>query len=164
MPPCIDVYVWIPQPSPADFRLFIDRYVDVADPGDDRLAAFQRVFVDSVGSAEDRAELDTLARTHDAPAGVFSLYVHAREHEGAIITVTEDGSAVLGLSVDDPDGSLEVDAQATALMKRLQIEFSAAAAIYGTELPPPHSASEWNTAWPVTARLGARCGSTDRPA
>jgi hypothetical protein len=61
-------------------------------PGDDRLHAFQRAYVSEVGTAVDDQALADLRRG-DADGGAFSLYVNARDHYGASITLTYEGGS-----------------------------------------------------------------------
>ncbi len=71
------------------------------------------------------------------------MYVRARAHYGAIVTLTEEGDLVLGLTLDDPLNDPEVAILAAELIADLKEEFQAVAGIAGVELPPPQSASEW---------------------
>ncbi|WP_157437899.1 hypothetical protein [Actinoplanes subtropicus] len=152
MPPCVDVYVWLPRPDPDLLSHFIKRYVNRDDPGDERLAAFSRVYVENAGSDDDRAALADLGRD-DALDG-FSLYVKARAHYGAILTITREGAAVLGLSIDDPYGSSHVQSQARALLEDLRAEFVSPAGCAGVELAPAHSQQEWEDDGLVQIRVG----------
>ncbi|MFM9588154.1 hypothetical protein ACKI1J_01450 [Streptomyces scabiei] len=152
MPPCLDVYVWVPRRTPDVFRTFIDRHVDTADLGDERLRAFVRTHVvgePHEGDAEALAEL----RPGDDSGDGFALYVRARAFHGAVIAPTHDGAAVLGLSIDDPDGSPRTRDTARRLLDRLRREFSAPAGIAGVELPPPRTRAEWAQE-PVELRVG----------
>jgi hypothetical protein len=46
MPPTFDVYVWVDSRDQVDvLARFIDRYVDIDQPGDPRFDAFFRTFV-----------------------------------------------------------------------------------------------------------------------
>ncbi|MFF5361875.1 hypothetical protein ACFY4I_21155 [Streptomyces scabiei] len=152
MPPCLDVYVWVPCCTPDVFRTFIDRHVDTADPGDERLRAFVRTRV--VGEPHE-GDTDALAelRPGDGSGDGFALYVRARAFYGAVIAPTHDGAAVLGLSIDDPDGSPRTRDTARHLLDRLRREFSAPAGIAGVELPPPRTRVEWEEE-PVELRVG----------
>jgi hypothetical protein len=132
---------------------FIKRYVDRVDPGDERLAAFIRVYVENAGSDDDRAALADLSRG-DALDDGFSLYVKARAHYGAILTITGEGAAVLGLSIDDPYGSPHVQSQARALIEDLRAEFVSPAGCAGVELAPAHSRQEWADDGLVQIRVG----------
>ncbi|WP_153029690.1 hypothetical protein [Amycolatopsis sp. YIM 10] len=143
VPPAIDVYVWV-EPGDVDGSLsrFIDRYVDVEQPGDPRFPAFVRTFVlrePARGDAEALAELSRDGETER----VFSLYLRAIAHYGAIITITEEGALVLGLSLDDPLNAPETTDEASTLMAALMTEFGATGGIAGVELAPPQSTSEW---------------------
>ncbi|WP_212998377.1 hypothetical protein [Winogradskya consettensis] len=149
----MDVYVWLPRCDAGAFRHFVERYVDRRNPGDDRLEAFIRAYIDGTASDDDRAALADLGRGDSLGDG-FSLYVKARAYYGAIITVTRDGSAVLGLSIDDPDGSAAVLAQARALIDQLRGEFDSPAGCAGEELPPAQSWEEWSDGGPVQLRVG----------
>ncbi|MFI9454671.1 hypothetical protein [Amycolatopsis sp. NPDC052450] len=154
MPPAFDVYVWV-EPVDRDGSLsrFIDRYVDVERPGDPRFPAFVRTFVShepAHGDADALAEL----RRDDAAERAFSLYLRAIGHCGAIVTVTEEGALVLGLSLDGPLNASETTREAADLMADLMAEFAATGGIAGVELAPPQSASEWRDAY-VLLRTGA---------
>lgn len=144
MPPCLDVYAWLPEHSPAVLQRFIDRYVDEADPGDDRLGGFTRTYVRGEPQPDDAHALADLKRDPCDPTGAFSLYVQAREHYGAIITITSEGDTVLGLRVDDPLNDPDALAAARSLLERLLREFASPAGLLGAELPPPQSRREWD--------------------
>jgi hypothetical protein len=105
--------------------------VALQDPGDPRFAAFVRTFVDQ---APQQGDHGALLELHRAPAAdrAFSIYLHARYHHEAIITVTEEGALVLGIGLDGPDNSLRA-------------EIAARGGIGGVELAPPQSAAEWLT-------------------
>jgi len=62
VPPFWDVYIWVPQPTPALFRSFLDHYVNIDRAGDERLSAFVRVHVDGVPDEGDVAALRDLGR------------------------------------------------------------------------------------------------------
>ncbi len=154
VPPCFDVYVWIQAEDRAGvLSRFIDRYVDVQDPGDPRFDAFVHTFVDQ---APRRGDHDVLRDLRRDPAAdrAFSLYLHALHHHEAIITVTEEGAVVLGIGLDDPDNSPEVWEHGAALLASLRAEFTALGGIGGVELAPPQSAAEWTEAGLVQIRLG----------
>jgi hypothetical protein len=153
MPPCLDVYVWVPGCEPDVFRAFVDRYVAVDDPGDERLHPFLRTYVTGTPRSGDAEALRGLSRSADAGSGV-SLYVRARNHYQAIITVTSEGASVLGLSLDDPDSSAQTLEQAAELIGRLRQEFSSPAGVAGVELPPAQSREEWNDDGLVQLRIG----------
>jgi hypothetical protein len=153
MPPSLDVYVWVPQPTAESFGCFIDRYVDQLDPGDDRLAAFRSVYVLGSGTDEDVLSLAELSR--DGEGGAFSLYLKSRRHHGAIITITEEGAAVFGLELDDPDNALETLERASQLLQQLRYEFSSPAGLAGVEVAPPHTSAEWLDDGLVQIRVGA---------
>lgn len=145
MPPCIDVYVWVPHLEPELLRRFTDTYVLLDDPGDERFAAFERLYVEGPVRDEDRQALIELRPGYREDAA-FSIYLRARNYESAVITVTSEDAIVLGLSLDDPDSSAEILDEAGRLLDRLRKEFSAPAGIAGTELPPPMSRIEWEEA------------------
>lgn len=128
VPPCMDAYVWVrTDDRPAVLSRFIDRYVDATHPGDPRFQAFRRTFVAQAPAPRDS---DALAELHrDAEAvNALSLYLHAKTHDGAIITVTEEGDLVLGLGVDDPDNHPDTQREASELLASLMDEFQATAA------------------------------------
>lgn len=145
MPPCLDVYVRLPGCSAAVLQTFIDRYVDVQNPGDNRLAAFTRTYITGGPEPGDADALAELRRDPCVPTSAFSLYVSAREHQRAIITITSDGAAVLGLSVDDPLNTPEALAEARGVLTKLRSEFATPDGLLGAELPPPQSRQEWDT-------------------
>lgn len=143
VPPCLDVYVWVDGPRLREVLAeFVRRYVNVDDPGDARLEPFSRVWIQGEGTAVDHEALADLSRD-PRRRRAFSLYLRARHHLAAIITITEEGAAVLGLSIDDPDNSPETEDQAAELLIRLRGEFAALAGVVGVELPPPQCTSEW---------------------
>lgn len=154
MPPCIDVYVWLPAAEPEVLARFLGRFVDADDPGDERLSAFVRVYVEQTADEADRAALAELTLSGVLADG-FSLYLNAVGYQRAIVAMTGDGAVVLGLSLDDPVASPEVLRAAEALLDRLRTEFAAPAGRAGTELPPAHSRQEWEDDALVQFRVGA---------
>jgi hypothetical protein len=152
VPPCLDVYVWVPEQSPEVFERFIDSYVNVDEPGDERLHAFTRVHVLGIADDADDNALDEL-RSKDGE-DAFTLYLRARDHYQAMITVTRDGATVLGLSVDATDDLLETLRQAEQLVEQLRHEFSAPAGRAGVELPPAGGRCEWHEEALVLFRTG----------
>jgi len=150
----MDVYVWLPRFDVDALTDFIERYVDDRNPGDDRLAAFVRAYITNSADDHDWAAIAALQRG-DTSDDAFSLYLKARSHYGAIITITREGAAVLGLSIDDPDNSPEVTAQARALLDQLRAEFASPAGCAGVELAPAHSRQEWEDDGLVQLRLGS---------
>lgn len=62
----MDVYVWLPSCDAGALNHFIERYVDRQNPGDDRLTAFIRAYIEGAPSDDDRAGLADLGRG-DAP-------------------------------------------------------------------------------------------------
>ncbi|MET7459315.1 hypothetical protein [Nonomuraea sp. NPDC005501] len=157
MPPCLDVYVWVPERNPEVLGRFIDSYVNVDDPGDERLQSFVRVHV--LGTANDADE-----KALDGGADTFTLYLRARDHYQAIITFTRDGATVLGLSVDAPDDLPETLRQADQLAEQLRRQFSAPAGRAGVELPPAGDSSEWYEEALVLFRTGELpTSSSDAP-
>ena len=146
MPPVLDVYVWVPSGPPVAAALgrFIDKYVAQA-PGDPRLDALTRTFVTEQPDPGDQNVLAELRRD-DSAGKALSMYLRAKAHHEAIITITERGDLVLGLGLDDPDNAPETMRQASELMTSLISEFHASAGIAGIELSPPQSAHEWDDA------------------
>ncbi|MEU8296268.1 hypothetical protein AB0C04_03135 [Micromonospora sp. NPDC048909] len=156
---CWDVYVWVAQPTPEVLQVFIDRYVDTDDPGDERLSAFTRTYVAGPPTEADAAALADLRWSgRDA----FTLYLRSRQHPWAMITITDDGAAVLGLSLDGPDNSPAMRQQAEQMIDQLRREFSSPAGIAGVELPPPGSRQEWQTDQ-VQLRAGTLTNSPNTP-
>lgn len=154
MPPCIDVYVWIRTGDRASaLATFIDRYVDTDDPGDPRFDALVRVFVDDRPALGDGDALADLRRDPHA-VNAFSIYLRATSHHQAIVTLTEEGDLVLGLSIDDPLDDPELGVEAAELISDLKNEFHATAGLAGVELPPPQSALEWTDAESATLHGG----------
>lgn len=132
----------VPRCTPDVLRTFIDRHVDTADPGDERLRAFGRTHVGGQPRESDAEALAEL-RPGDGSGSGFALYGRAREFYGAVIAPTHDGAAVLGLSIDDPHGSARTRETARHLVDRLRREFSAPAGIADVEMPPPRTCAEW---------------------
>ena len=153
MPPCLDVYIWVPEPTAESFERFIDHYVDPSDPGDERLAAFRRVYVLHSATDEDVHTLAELSK--DGEGFAFSLYLNSPSHYGAIIAITEEGAAVFGLTLDDPNNAPETLQRGRLLLRQLRHEFSSPAGLAGVELPPPHTRAEWLTDGGVQIREGA---------
>ena len=155
MPPCFDVYTWIRTANrPALLTRFVERYVDRSEPGDPRFGAFLRTFVEetpSPGDAEALAELRRDANTEAA----FSLYLRSKYFQGAIVTLTEEGDVVLGLSLDEPLNDPDIERQASEVLARLMDEFDGCAGIGGVELAPPQSLIEWAEDGLVMLRAGS---------
>jgi hypothetical protein len=103
---------------------FVDRYVDGEHPGDPRFGAFMRTFVSETPAPGDAVDLEDLRRD-DSAIFAFSLYLHTKACLGAIITITEEGDLILGLSLDDPEDSPETVQAAAVLMASLTAEFEA---------------------------------------
>lgn len=61
---------------------------------------------------------------------------------------------MLGLSIDDPDNSPNMAAQAQALIEHLRAEFASPAGCAGVELAPAHSRQEWENDGLVQIRVG----------
>jgi hypothetical protein len=154
MPPTFDVYVWVnASDQVAALSRFIDRYVDAEQPGDPRFHAFVRTFISHDPAPGDAEELTELHRDHSTEAA-FSLYLRAKAHAGAIVTLTEEGAVVLGLSLDDPENAPQTIQTASALMASLIAEFDAQSGLAGVELPPPQSEPEWTNDALVLLREG----------
>ncbi|GAA4574024.1 hypothetical protein GCM10023176_40230 [Micromonospora coerulea] len=152
--------MWVPQRAPEVFQLFIDRYVNTDDPGDERLSAFTRTYLTGTPTDADASALaDLLWSGRDA----FTLYLRSGEYPWAMITITDDGAAVLGLSLDGPDNSPLVRQQAEQLIEQLRREFSSPAGIAGMEMPPPGSRQEWQDDQ-VQLRIGTLADSPPRRA
>lgn len=155
VPACLNVYVWVRTDNrPSVLAPFIDRYVDADRPGEPRFPAFLRTFV---AIEPDVGDLDALSdlRRDDAARSAFSLYLHARTHHEAIITVTEEGDLVLGLGLDEASSELATRDLAATLMLELIEEFGATGGVAGIELPPPQSAVEWLDDGLVMLRVGS---------
>jgi hypothetical protein len=130
----MDVYVWVrTNDRPAALSQFIDRYVDAAHPGEPRFQAFRRTFVAQTPSPGDADALAELHRDTEA-VNALSLYLRAKTHYEAIITVTEEGDLVLGLGLDDPDNHPETQREASELLASMMDEFQASSGIAGVEL------------------------------
>lgn len=150
----MDVYVWVrSNDRPAVLSRFIDRYVDATHPGDPRFQAFRRTFVAQTPAPGDADALAELRRDAEA-VNALSLYLHAKTHYEAIITVTEEGDLVLGLGLDDPDNHPETQREASELLASMMDEFQARSGIGGVELPPPQSTAEWEADGLVMLRVG----------
>lgn len=142
MPPCLDVYVWVPDRTPDLFAGFVAEYAE--SPDDERFRAFERVHILGIGDHED-------ADTLDEGDGVITLYLTGRRHYQAIVTLTRDGAAVLGLSVEAPDDPGEIHRRALRLLEELGVRF---AGLAGVELPPPGDRAEWLDDTGVLLRRG----------
>ena len=155
MPPCTDVYIWVDNPTPGLLRRFIARYVDHDEPGSNgfRLEAFRRVYIDDSPESSDHQALGGPGEFTEFD-GTFTIYLASPKYCGVIIAPISEGPVVLGVSLDDPDGSPETLDRAVTLMDALRAEYGASAAIAGVELPPPRTRSEWGTAWGVERRIG----------
>lgn len=154
MPPFFDVYVWVrSQDHERALATFIEHYVDTDNAGDPRFDAFVRVHVDEKPAPGDRAVLAQLRWDPSSTDG-FSIYLRARSHDGAIVTLTDDGDLVLGLGIDDPLNDPEVAVEAARLLSALKDEFHAVAGIAGVALAPPRSVTEWRDSDMVMLRDG----------
>ncbi|MEW1838732.1 hypothetical protein AB0392_12320 [Nonomuraea angiospora] len=109
MPPCLDVYVRVPERNSEILGRFIHTYVNVAI-SDERLHAFMRVHILGIANDTDVKIINDV-RLNDRDEA-FTLYLRARDHHHAIITFTRDGATVLGLSIDAPDDLPETLRQA----------------------------------------------------
>lgn len=155
VPPVLDIYVWIDaQPLPAVLEAFIVRHVGLEQPAEHRFGAFRRTFVEGDSNDGDRQLLSELARDGSEPHPPLTIYLEARNHYRAMITVTRERRPVLGLSIDDPENSPDTIVRARRLMDELMHEFGATAGIAGVELAPPESAAEWNEDDFVQLRVG----------
>lgn len=152
VPLCLDVHVWVPGHSSETFERFIDSYVDVDNPGDERFHTFRRVHVLGIANDTDVMALQEL-RLECSDA--FTLYLRARNHYGAMITVTREGTTVLSLSIDAPDQLPETLRQAEQLIEQLRQQFSAPSGVAGVELPPPIDHSDWQQEEFVLLRVGS---------
>jgi len=143
VPPCFDVYVWIRAAHRVSaLAAFVHRYVDTDNPGDPRFGALVRTLMEERPADGDGDALASLHRDGDA-SSAYSLYLRARTHHGAIVTLTDEGDLVLGVSIDDPLGDPRITIQASDLIATLLRELQAVAGVAGVELAPPQSASEW---------------------
>ena len=145
MPPTCDAYTWIDPSNRAHvLRRFISEFVDETNPGEPRFGAFVRTYVDENPSSDDLtavAELRMNGRTDiDQP---FALYLRSKQYYGVIAALTEDGSLVLGLSLDDPDNDPAVWTQARKEVERMAVRLGGLKVVGGVELPPPTSRAEW---------------------
>jgi hypothetical protein len=155
VPPCFDVYVWVRSDDrQALLSRFIDRYVDRAHPGEPRFEPFMRTFVAREPLPGDAAMLAELRRDEHADSA-FSLYLRAVGFYGAIVTLTEEGDVVFGLSIDDPMDDPVAERRAFEVLTGLVEELGGSSGIGGVELPPPQSLAEWS-ACGAEFRVGSR--------
>ena len=154
VPPCFDVYVWVKSADrPGTLARFVDQYVDLAHPGDPRFEPFMRTFVTENPLPGDVEALADLRRDPDAKSA-FSLYLGAVGFDGAIVTLTEEGDVVLGLSLDDPMNDPAVWRQGSEVLAGLLADFEASTGIGGVELHPPQSRAQWDEDGLVMERVG----------
>lgn len=160
MPPCFDTYVWVePADRAATLRAFIDAYVDEVRPGDSRFEAFVRTYVDGMRRPDDLEALAELWRGDGVRVDdCFSIYLGARRHFDATMTLTKEGAVVLGLSLDDPWNDLKVWKRGEKLGAALMAEFAGQAAMGGVEISPPQSREEWVGEERTEFRIGAISG------
>jgi hypothetical protein len=118
-----------------------------------RFDAFVRTYVAQAPVAGDAVALADLRRDPSA-ANAFSIYLRARAHHEAIITLTEEGDLVLGLGLDDPNNDPDTLRRASALMESMSEEFGAVGGVAGVELPPPQSVTQWGEDGLVMLRTG----------
>jgi hypothetical protein len=157
MPPCFDTYVWVaPTDCAATLRTFIDAYVDQVRPGDSRFDAFVRTYVDGLRRADDLEALaDLQAGDRVQVADCLSIYLRARKHFHATMTLTREGAVVLGLSLDDPWNDPKVWKRGEKVGGALMAQFGGRAAMGGVEIPPPQSRQEWESESRTEFRIGA---------
>jgi hypothetical protein len=55
----------------------------------------------------DAGGWDGCQRRVNPDQGAFSLYLNSPGHYGAIVVITEEGAAVFGLTLDDPNNAPE---------------------------------------------------------
>jgi hypothetical protein len=155
VPPCFDTYVWVePADRAATLRAFIDAHVDAVRPGDSRFEAFVRTYVDGLRRPDDLEALADLGRDEAVKVDCFSIYLRARKHFDATMTLTREGAVVLGLSADDPDNDPRVWKRCEKLGEVLMAQFDGRAAMGGVEVPPPQSRHEWESAERTEFRIG----------
>jgi hypothetical protein len=130
-------------------RAFIDEYVDQVRPGDSRFEAFVRTYVDSAQLPDDLAALEELQGDEG-----LSIYLRARKHFDATMTLTAEGAVVLGLSIDDPDNDPRVWKRGEKLGRAVMVQFGGQAAMGGVEVPPPQSRREWAAEERTEFRVG----------
>jgi hypothetical protein len=98
--------------------------------------------------------LADLRRDPDADSA-FLLYLRAIDFHGAIVTLTEEGDVVLGLSLDDPMNDPAVERRASEVLAGLLNGFGGNAGIGGVELHPPQSRAQWAEDGLVMIRVGS---------
>jgi hypothetical protein len=128
--------------------------VDRANPGEPRFDAFLRTFVAEEPLPTDAEVLADLRRDPGA-VSAFSLYLRAVGFHGAIVTMTEEGDVVLGLSLDDPMNDPAVERRASEVLAGLLDDFGGSAGIGGVELYPPQSRAQWAEDGLVMLRVGS---------
>lgn len=145
MAPSLDVYVWIDTDDRSSvLSRFFDQYL-APEQTEPRFEAFRRAMVDGRPEPGDAAALAELSRDAE-PTGAFSIYLHAARYEFAMVTITDEGALVLGLSIDVPTGTPTADQRAGAerLMASLIEEFGGSDGVAGVELAPAQSRAEWD--------------------
>lgn len=145
MAPSLDVHVWIDTDDRSSvLSRFFDQYL-APEQTEPRFEAFRRSMVDGHPGPGDAAALAELNRDAE-PTGAFSIYLHAARYEFAMVTITDEGALVLGLSIDVPDGSPAAAQQAEGerLMESLIQRFGGSRGVAGVELAPAQSRSEWD--------------------
>ena len=148
MPPCLDIYVFSCHRNADTLNRFVARYADrVAseDRGDEELMMLKLDSGCDDRSADayewERAVSLTriLERALDTPCRAFMIYVKPRGKRVYLVTLafTADDQVVLGLSLDDADGSEATLERAKGLLTQLAMEFDAHAGFIGAEESPP---------------------------
>ena len=147
MPPSLDVYVVVDR-TRSILDSFIDAYVDRAgseDRGDEQLMMVPLGVDPTEPHGWDWEPAGTLTaaieRGLTQPWRAFDIYLKSRQphHDGACISFTLDGRAILGVSIDDASEADENLDLAKELLARLASEFSADSGFIGAEEPPPRN-------------------------
>ena len=143
-----DVYVWVGRDVVA-VRDFFQRFVRT-DPADPNGMAFQRVYLNGDGTADD---LDRLAdlRWGGARTRSVTVYMRAAHHDGATVTVTDQGEFTLGLSLDDPTQSPDLEQEAAELIASLRDRYRAIEGRAGVELAPALSGATTSEPSPLVS-------------
>ena len=148
MPPCLDIYVMTRARTQTAVDRFLDAYVDrVAseDRGDEELMMLPLGAHTPDPPVGDwdwqpvRTLTQAIAFGLARPYRAFTLYMQPRSSsiDRVVLAFTAEGQVVLGLSIDDPDGSAEKLSEAKFLLAELASAFSAHSGFVACELPPP---------------------------
>lgn len=152
MPPNLDIYGLTRRREADIIHRFLDHYVDrmqCENRGDEALM-LRKLDAPANSDVIDDYEWEpaltlahTVQRGLEYPRRSFMVYLTAKhpDIDQAILGFTTDNQLVLGLSIDDAEGSPENLERAKALLSQLAQNYGCHRGLILAEQPPPHSES-----------------------